>query len=59
MISVDLESGLCMCAVRGCLGELKGYMDGCVVFQEGADSYFWNLGRNSPVLGRGSRKGSR
>ena len=54
----DLESGLEMGEVRGSIGGVGGSLNGWIVYQEGAETWFWGLGRDSPVLGRGSCEGS-
>ena len=42
----------------GSIGGFGGSLNGWIIYQEGAETWFWDLGRDSPVLGRGSHEGS-
>ena len=37
----------------GSIRGFGGYLNGWIIYQEGAEPWFWDLGRDSPVLGRG------
>ena len=60
MTKGELMSDLEDEGVRGSLGGgLRGPLQAGSFSQKGDETWFWNLGRDSPVLGRGSREGSR